>query len=101
MRRLISAGNTKHPLISNRVVFSVSKEASALSGAGIKNAGFRFIFLFDVAFLIRLRYNNKVCKRGISFREKKKKRTARVRLFWSRRRESNPHIQLGKLMFYH
>jgi len=24
-----------------------------------------------------------------------------VRLFWSRRRESNPHIQLGKLMFYH
>lgn len=22
-------------------------------------------------------------------------------LFWSRRRESNPQIQLGKLMFYH
>ena len=33
---------------------------------------FRFIFLFDVAFLICLRYNSKVCERGISFRGKEK-----------------------------
>ena len=35
-------------------------------------------------------------------REKEKARNPHDSwLFWSGRRESNPHIQLGKLMFYH
>ncbi len=38
---------------------------------------------------------------GTYYIGKKKPRIKKTRDFWSGRRESNPRIQLGKLMFYH